>query len=427
MPARNARGFQPQRLIVVMLLAVVAYLTWDKVESRRRLGSPEYLAELANKLEADADAGRHAQMVLETRALAEAESVAIAALVSSARAQLQVVKPQAERLAAELAALQSGPRGRAIAVQSELLEEFHAALDGFAVTPESLAIYDQSLTALAAPVDAAIAAKAFDKPPAPELRGQIETLAGKLRDDAKRMTSTQRKIEAIVAAAPPTAEGPTLAEALSTLEERWAAAGAAAVREATERVRAEYRQKLAAQAAAEEQAAREAELANQATVHAAKLRADKIAADAEAQRIADEAEEARLAEERRVAEREVRLKAEAAEREYQAALPEIERYLAAFITPGHKQLIRDRWVYTEETKPISYSALKARHAMRKDNTGQMYFVSYAASEGNDRPGGPFAGFRPGPVPAAMVPDIVRAQNLLEKYADKLIEHGRLLP
>ena len=64
--------------------------------------------------------------------------------------------------------------------------------------------------------------------------------------------------------------------------------------------------------------------------------------------------------------------------------------------------------------------------MRKDNTGQLYFVSYVASEGNDRQKGVFSGYRPGAVPPAMVPDIVRAQNLLEKYADKLIEHGKSL-
>ena len=112
---------------------------------------------------------------------------------------------------------------------------------------------------------------------------------------------------------------------------------------------------------------------------------------------------------------------------YQAALPELEKYLSAFITPGHNQLVGSRWVYTEEKKPISFSALKGWHAMRKDGTGQMYLVIHAASKGNDRPAGVFSGYRGSAVPRAMIRDAVRAQNLLEKYADKLIEHKRLLP
>lgn len=427
MPGRSARGLQPHRLVGVLLIAAIAYLVWERVQTERRLSSPAYLAELANNVQGASDAGRYAQMVLETRALAEAEYRALKSLGLSALEKLQSVTPTAERFATELADLRSGPRGRAIAARAESLEQFQAATAKFAVTPEALMAYEESLTVLMNPIEAAIAEQAFDKAPSPELRSKVEALAKEVDEAAESLVAADRRVQAIVAAAPAEGDGPPLAEAVTALERRYAAAEAEAVRETTARVREEYREKLAAQAAAEEQAAREAELANKAKVHEEKLRAEKQAAEAEARRIAEAAEEARQAEERRIAAREAKLKAEADEREYQAALPELEKYLAAFITPGNKQLVRDRWVYTEEKKPLSYSALKARHMMRKDNTGQLYFVSYANSEGNDRPGGPFSGYRPGHVPPAMVPDIVRAQNLLEKHADKLIEHGRLLP
>jgi hypothetical protein len=385
------------------------------------------LAELANNVEGAADAGRHAQLVLETRALAEAEYLALQSVGQAAREKLRSAIPAAERFAAELAELRTGPRGRAIAAKAELLEQFHAATAKLTVTPDALKAYEESLRVLMNPIEAAIAKQAFDKAPSPELRSKVEALAKEVKEAVESLMAADKKVQAIVAAAPADGDGPSLAEAVAALEQQFAAGEAEAVREATAKVREEYREKLAAQAAAEEQAAREAELANKAKVQEEKLRAEKQAAEAEARRIAEAAEEARQAEERRIAANEAKLKAEAVEREYQAALPELEKYLAAFITPGNKQLVRDSWVYTEEKKPLSYSALKARHMMRKDRTGQLYFVSYANSEGNDRPGGPFSGYRPGHVPPAMVPDIVRAQNLLEKHADKLIEDGRLLP
>jgi hypothetical protein len=85
-------------------------------------------------------------------------------------------------------------------------------------------------------------------------------------------------------------------------------------------------------------------------------------------------------------------------------------------------------VHTEEKKPVSLGALQARHCLRQDDTGYMYFAAHAGSQGNDRPAGALTGYDGvGAPPASLVPDIVKAQNLLIKFSDKLIEHGKLLP
>jgi len=430
MPRARKQEMQFQRLALIGLVIVVAYLAWDKFRTEQRLSNPEYLVELANGLQQDSDTGRHAQMILETRALAEDEFHQLRSLADEATSTLDSCESETATLAALLEQLRSTSKGRAIAVDRDALEQFHTATKDFAVTPETVREHRRALSTLRQPIDAALTQASFDKPPAPELRSKLETLAETIRETAESLQVTHRKVQAIAAEAPSDVPngGTSLDQALTQLEQEWAALDAAAAQQATRSVREEFREKFAAQQALQAREKLQAELEQKKLVHDQRLAAEQAAAEAEANRLADAAEEARQAEARRTAAREQRLKEEAAEREYQAALPDIERYLSGFTTPGHKQLVRGRWVYTEEMKPISLGELKARRCLEASNTGYMSLGGYAGSDANDRPAGQLSGYNgAGHVPQSLIPEIAKAQGLLRKYGDQLVAHGKLLP
>jgi hypothetical protein len=419
MPSRKRSQVDSQRLILVGLGLVIAYLLWDKFSTSQRLSNPQYLVELANSLQQESDTGRHAQMILEKRALAKQEFIDLQVQTKKTGEMLQELRTAAAQLEELLEQLRSSSKGAPIASDRDSLEQFHAATDEYAVTSERIAEYQQSLEVLKKPIEATIAQELIEEPPSAELRGKVQAIHDAAIRDAAIVADTDKKVKAILASAPTetSSENPTLADSLTQLEAEWAERDAAAVKQAREAVRAQYREKIAAQQAEQERAESEAELENQRRIGEAQLRAKQEAADREANLIAEAAEAAKQEEQRRIA-----------EREYQEALPEIEKYLSGFITPGHKQLVRDRWVHTEEKKPVSLGALQARHCLRQDDTGYMYFAAHAGSQGNDRPAGALTGYDGvGAPPASLVPDIVKAQNLLIKFSDKLIEHGKLLP
>lgn len=430
MPAKNRQQLKPERLALVVLVAVIGYLVWDKLQLQARLQNPEYLVELANGLQQQSDTGQHAQMILETRALAKEEFLRLASVIESVETQLGSLKTDAARLDALLQQIRTTSKGAAIAADRASLEQFHAATAPYQLTAAALASYRQTLNALREPVAAAIAEGTFDKLPAEDLAARLRALRDKVTRDASVVETTDKQVQAVLAGAPPAAgaSNSDVAAALDALEAEWAAANSAAAAAQAEQVREEYRQKFAAQRAEQEREQLEAKLANEKRVHEEKMRAEKLAAEREARRIADAAEEAQLAEARRVAERKQRMQAEAAEREYQQALPDIKKYLAAFITPGHQQLVRGRWVYTEEAKPFSLSELKARRCLEESNSGYMQLGTYAGADKNDRPAGALSGYNgAGKVPPGMIPSYAKARGLLEKYGDQMVEKGLLLP
>ena len=146
----------------------------------------------------------------------------------------------------------------------------------------------------------------------------------------------------------------------------------------------------------------------------------------EAQKMTDAIAEVR----RQELERQTRLKGQIEEKQkeakFEAALPEINKFLVPFITPGHKQLDGSRWIYSDEAKPLSLAGLRATHGLDNNQEGyqRLYFV--AGSIQNDRPDGPFRVYNGGALPDADVPLIRKAQILLEDFGDIMVEKGMLL-
>lgn len=430
MRRRTSPGtFQPARLVIILLIAAAIALVWERWRFGRSLRDPQHLVALANALEEDSATARHAQLLLETRHLARDEFARLQAILEELHARLVELKPKTHDAAARLQRVLESSDGYAVAANEKLLIQLHGLLEEYRPEEPTVDLLFKRCETLRIPVEQTIQKDNYEKPPEPELVERIHVLD----EEASRQTELQadfdRRLDAILHAAGGGANsGATVAQVLADLKARWAAEANAKAAEVAEEVRAEYARKLVTEKAESERLIGEAALENERVRREAKLAADRQEAETEARRVAETTENARQAEARRVAAREASLRAEAEEREYQAALPDLERYLSGFITPGHQQLVAARWVYTEEAKPLSLSALKARHCLRQDDTGYMYFGTCAGSDSNDRPGGALDGYNgQGHVPPGMLPDIVKAQGLLLKYADKLIEHGRLLP
>ena len=118
---------KPERLVVILLVVMIAYLAWDKLRTQARLSDPDYLVELANGLQEESDMGRHAQMILEGRALAEREFLQLQATAKKAEENLTALKSDSARLNALLEEIRTTSKGKAVASDRKTLEQFHAA------------------------------------------------------------------------------------------------------------------------------------------------------------------------------------------------------------------------------------------------------------------------------------------------------------
>jgi hypothetical protein len=105
------------------------------------------------------------------------------------------------------------------------------------------------------------------------------------------------------------------------------------------------------------------------------------------------------------------------EADFKRDLPDIKSHLAAFITSGH-QLRRDY-----SNGPVSLAYLKSEGALNEDREG-MEKLLRLAGRGNDRPRGALPKHDLGWANTPKQP-VEKAQALLKKYGDLLVEKGML--
>lgn len=180
--------------------------------------------------------------------------------------------------------------------------------------------------------------------------------------------------------------------------------------DAIEKVREEEAQKLR-----EEKLETERQLAELIRKREQKERADLVLQERDAIKKAEE--EARL----EAIKRERR-------RRMQTQMSDVRKYLAPFISPGHRQVNRgQQWDYTDKAVGMSLSSLRAVKALQNDRNGYEMFLFVAGGPYNDRPSGVFRKTIGGAAMESEIPDIRRAQFLLEEFGDLLVEDGMLSP
>lgn len=430
MPRRKKTPLKLERVLLIALLAGAAVLAFDRWRMSERLGSPEYLASLANELEESRDVRNHSLAVLEQRQLAEAKLIELRERCDTAAVSLNdalAALATADRIKADL---QEGSTGKAIAADEEGLAQFWSyqqetpELDAGALTELST-----KLVTLRVPIDEAVATENYDKQPDDGLVAELDELFDVSSQAYAEAAEHRDDLTALLARFKTAPRGDrTLAAALAEQEAQLQEAEAARVAEAVAKVREEYADRLANERAETQRRLEEQKLAAEREARETQL----ALAEAEAEKTRREAELARalaIDEADALAQAAEQARAKAAR---EAALKQdmgaVRRYLTPFITAGNKVPKRlTQWEYTSQAAPLSLSLVESFGALENDDKGRQAFMWLTASRHNDRPDGPFgSGYFGGAVRPQYHPNIVRAQELIKKHRQALVETGMML-
>ena len=242
--------------------------------------------------------------------------------------------------------------GRRIASEESALTRYGGLMHEDRARPERAAELAALLETLLGPVNEALKAKNSVYAPSDNLKSRIAEIGSEAEEAANTYRTHNARLQAIIASAPAQGaeEALPLNAAVSALEERWAEEQNRRIEEAAKKVREEATKRLAQQKADQE-----------AQIAAAKEEAQRQEAARELQRVKDKEEEARVAEESRRAALQARLAQEKLEADFKRELPQIRKYLAAFMYEGYSQP-GDNGYHHNTTKkgPMSLSALQVR-------------------------------------------------------------------
>lgn len=353
------------------------------------------------------------------QAVARAQLAGMKTEVTSIRDRLGKLKSLDADWQAKRASLLTGEAGRRIvASPAHLTLVFQMLEREPPVTSDEILKWDVQVEELAAPIEKALAAGTSTLSLTPDHERMLTDLGRRITTAIASLEQRQRQMAAILKETAGTTPG------TQTLEEALAAhqvALAIQENEAHSRLLAEERAKTA-------RMIRETEIENERKLREATEAAMKANAEIERKKIEDAAALSRQQEQQRQMEHQARMQREQLEAKFQRTLPEIRRVLVPFLTPGNRHISKREWTYTEEQKPLSLAAIRARGALENSPSGHESFYHIASGHQNDRPNGIFRGnYIGGAVRSELVPDVVRAQNLLNEFGDLLVEKKLLEP
>jgi len=342
------------------------------------------------------------------------------AAVLEAQADVQAAQKLLSRLTKqqdqwqELAApLGESEAGRRIASDLVAVKMFAAAQNRERITSEATASLRQSLFALAAPVETAMA----DEEAVLDLNSgfseQLQSISTQLATGLKQWQDDNVLVRLLIS------ESKGREPSESTLTSKIETFRAEEIRQRAVEIAA----KVEAGEDALDQQEVESKLRLKELATDKQLAVDAVEAKREAAKIASlKAEELALADQIAAA----RTKAEL-ERKFQADLPEIRVVLTPFITPGHKQLVNGRWTYLEEKQPLSLSGIIAARTLGEDGLSCQRLCHLGGGSKNDRPNGSFRSYIGGAMRPGDMPNVRKVQRLLLTYGDLMVEKGLLMP
>lgn len=249
--------------------------------------------------------------------------------------------------------------------------------------------------------------------------GELEKEVDDALDQVERHQVTVSSILDQAPEPPPSEDGISLQEAIDEEGKKRAAEAARILAEELERAQHESAQKFAT-----------AKADAKRLIGEEKAKMERLLGEHEAQRLAELADDAMREERERLEQRKEQLARQQLEAEFQAALPEIRSLLTPFLSDGYTQPGRHgTFERTTEKGPVSFSQLKGSGLLDKnvDSIGRLHFATTANSI-NDRPYGSFppqsigSGER-----ARTLTAVQRAQELLNKYGELLVEKEMLAP
>jgi len=421
LPKKDIAHPSKQRLLYVVIALLAALLAVVLLR-------PDRSAELAkDNAEAHVKLANLQEKLVEletAQALRDQETAARKSQAARIADQAALAEDAVDSLAAEVSAWESstrdlfaGEEGRRIAADASLLRQFRDLREQPRPNPR---IPDQLRARLQGlKAQAQDAGKHPNAPVSPQLGTAIAGIESEAKAALKSYRDHNEQLRALRSQAPKSVPGstPKLETALSTLKDEEAAARAAIVAKKIMEVREQENAKAAERAAEEERKLRAQQAENERREGELKRERLRLESEQRAQTLA--AENRSLIAKKNKAQ---------LEQEFQADLNDIRALLSPFVSDGSTQPEGTTFKRTgTKPTPVSLAALRGAQALDPNDRGQqnLYFMT---SQFNDRPLGAFPKYFGGESDwRVKAPAVQRAQELLIKYGEVLVEKGMLIP
>lgn len=369
--------------------------------------------------------------VAESRqAVAAAQTAVVSAKIASCRRYLDKIKRLSADWETRFADLLTNETGRRIAASPAHVRTVHVVLQQEPPAQEQLVQWELQTDALGEPFENKNEQNLGIVSVTQDHIHSIDALHDELVHTSFEFERQQLLLERIVRETtntPPAQE--TLEQVLTRVRQEQAKEEADRVASILAQARAQAIEEQAAKIAALEKEVIQAETDRQAK----KLEAEKRQIEqlteldrqelAEQTRVKEQERKARIAQLKAAAEQAAAAIEEAAlEREFEKSLPDIKRYLAAFITPGV--------AYRRDgtTGPFPYSVIEAAGALAPDRKGMEALLKLVNFK-NDRPRGPLPYFQGSDLgwQRTNKEPIAKAQELLKRFGPLMVKKGMLAP
>jgi hypothetical protein len=419
-------SFRKERLFfvtVIVLLGVLAFFFYSRRQppaSETETKNVELQQELANVKQLLLELKTAELYREEEQELSKSRTTEASQAAQDASAAIDDLQEATRGWESAVKDLLGSDKGKRLAANPEALEQFHALKEQKRPASDLASQLRRRLEGTMRSVTRALETKNTAYSPTEEVFSRIQDIRTQAQSAAEIYRAHHRQLEAILARCPsePAADTPTLSAALDALQQKWDAEKARIAAEVLGKVRAQGAREIAqAQAEAEQKIAK------------AEADAKRRLGEIEASRVVKETEKA-LEEARLRKKKEAAAAAKAAlEREFEKDLPEIQSLLRPFITKGRTQPYKRSFEMTTEIGPVSLAKLQATGAPNRTVEAQeLLWGMTTANRTNDRDLGGFPAFIGGARDwREKQPTMQRAQELLNKYGELMVEKGLLAP
>lgn len=346
------------------------------------------------------------------------------------RENLVALKTEHAAWEIQLASLMSDDRGRQVAANPVQLQLVDTILNQNTLTKTRISGWEEELDLRMRTIrSAAIDADATITIPSQFLE-ELDAFGETIRKSLQELRQQQASLGAILAgvkSTSPESGQVSLKEALARYREQRAKDVLVFRAQQSEKIREEYKEKLAQEIQKTESKVGEAKLVAEQEKRKQQLQEIDTSKEIEIQKSKDREVDAKRAETKRQEELAAKRKREDLEKEFAADLPKIKLRLIPFLQDGFNQPPFGMGKNDGKKGPVSYSKLQAAGCLIEGGEGLNHLTDLALSPWNDRPNGGFRRGYGGRLTAENTPYVVTAQQYLIKYGPLMVEKGMLAP
>jgi hypothetical protein len=406
---------------VVAVLAVGYFYLSSKAASSRARDVELALSQASENNEAlAAELQKSKQMRLEEESVITTIIEEHLASLLRMEASLDEYGKEFDKWQTTVGALENDELGRRVASDPELVEQYLALQSEYKPDPLFADLKQSEIDNLRIPLEKAAASPIKANRPGAGLEHRILTTQEGIEKALLRIRSRNAQFDAIISRAPSRVldSTPLLPDAVKNLENALSDAQNERIAEEVRKIREEFDAKLTTEKAATERIKRQKELDQQEY--------ERRLAELEQKTSQGQLNENLQAVTDKKKEEAAR---RALERAYQHDLPEIKSLLKPFITDGRTQPDKTRFELSADVGPVSLGKLQGAQVLHRTPDAQRLLWSMTtANRTNDRDLGAFPAYFGGEQDwRNKQPAVARAQELLIKYGELMVEKEMLAP